>query len=110
MTELSSRFIQMDDWIFEVKSIRAIRVEHYGQPYNAIANFKFNGDIAYIDGLMTKDNENFSRKDYQIFHQMCQRLGIKEAQFHRFKNNKYHLDTHVITPQQAVTQKLQLVR
>jgi len=32
-----SRFTQIGDWIFEVKMVRALRVENYGEPYDAVA-------------------------------------------------------------------------
>ena len=67
MTESMSRYIQLDNWIFEIKSVRAIRVDSYGKPYSAIANFNLNGGNAYIDGLMTREHDDFTRNDYQTF-------------------------------------------
>lgn len=110
MTDITSRFIHMDNWIFEVKSVRAIRVNNYGEPYSAISNFSLNGDIACIDSLMTKENEDFTRKDYQVFYRMCQNLGIKEVQFSRFKNDQFKQNTFNIHPLEQNDQKLQLVR
>ena len=98
MTDTTSRFIQLDNWIFEVKSVRAIRVDSYGKPYNAIANFSFNGNNAYIDGLMTREDEKFSKEDYQVFKRLCQKLGIKQVQFDRFKDNQFKLDTLDVEP------------
>jgi hypothetical protein len=104
MTDTTSHFIQIDGWIFGVKSIRAIKVNSYGKPYNAIANFSFNGDSAYIDGLMT-------REDYQVFYRLCQKMGVKQAQFDRFKNNQFKLDTIDIEPSENKNStKLTLVR
>ncbi len=110
MTDTTSRFIQLDNWIFEVKSVRAIRVDNYGEPYSAIANFSFNGNNVYIDGLMTREDEDFSKKDYQIFYRMCQKLGIKQAQFDRLKGNEFKLDTVDIAPIKKETAPLKLVR
>jgi hypothetical protein len=111
MTDTTSRFIQLDDWIFEVKSVRAIRVDSYGKPYNAIANLSFNGDNAYIDGLMTRENENFSKEDYLVFKRLCQKMGIKKVQFDRFKNDQFKLDTlDVGATKNEKTPELQLVR
>lgn len=98
MTDTTSRFIQLDNWIFEVKSVRAIKVNSYGKPYDAIANFSFNGDSAYIDGLMTRDDEKFSKEDYQVFMRLCQKFELKQAQFDRFKNNQFKLETVEIDP------------
>jgi hypothetical protein len=111
MTDTTSRFIQLDNWIFEVKSIRAIKVNSYGKPYNAIANFSFNGDSAYIDGLMTREEETFSKEDYQVFKLLCQKLGIKQVQFDRFKNNQFNLESINVEPvEEKHSPKLTLVR
>ena len=110
MTDTTSRFIQLENWIFEVKSIRAIRVDSYGEPYSAIANFSFNGNNAYIDGLMTREDKDFSKEDYKIFCNLCQKLGIKQVQFDRFKGNKFKLETIDLAPIKKETPQLKLVR
>jgi hypothetical protein len=110
MTESTSRFIQIDDWIFEVKSVRAIRVNTYGKPYDAIANFSFNGNNAFIDGLMTREDQEFSKDDYQVFYNFCQKLDIKQILFDRFKGNEFRLDTIDVEPLKQEAPKLQLVR
>lgn len=111
MTDTTSRYIQLDNWIFEVKSVRAIKVNSYGKPYNAIANFSFNANNAYIDGLMTREGENFSKEDYQVFMRLCQKFDIKQAQFDRFKNNQFQLETVDIEPiENNIIPKLTLVR
>jgi len=110
MTDTTSRFIEIENWIFEIKSVRAIKVNSYGKPYNAIANLSFNGNNAYIDGLMTREDENFSKEDYQVFMRLCQKLGINQAQFDRFKNNQFQLETVDIEPVDNKNPKLSLVR
>ncbi|MFT6900030.1 MAG: hypothetical protein ACJAXS_000185 [Colwellia sp.] len=52
---------------FEIKTVRALRVDEYGKPYSAIANLTVNGDNAYIDGLLTREDAKFSRKDFKPF-------------------------------------------
>jgi len=86
--KLMPRFVQVDDWIFEVKTVRALRVDEYGKPYTAIANLTVNGDTAYIDGLLTRESEKFSRKDFQAFYKFCQQMEVKQANFDRFKNDE----------------------
>ena len=100
----------MDNWIFEVKSVRAIRVNSYGKPYDAIANFNFNGNNAYIDGLMTREDKEFSKEDYQLFCTFCQKLGIKQIQFDRFKGNEFKLDTIDLAPIQKEEPHITIVR
>ncbi len=82
------RYIQMDNWIFEVKAVRALKVKEYGQPYQAISQITINGDNAYIDGLMTKENHRFTRKDFDTVMDFCRSLGVANASFDRFKQDK----------------------
>jgi len=86
--EEMSRCIKINDWIFEVKMVRAIRVEEYGQPYSAIANININGDNAYVDGLMTNSVEELGREDFNTLKEYFQQLGIKQVQFDRYKNHQ----------------------
>jgi hypothetical protein len=102
MTEVT-KYIQIDDWIFEIKSVRALRVKEYGQPYSAIANVNINGDKAYIDGLMTKKEEEFTKKDFMAFYQYCQKLGVTEANFDRFKNSDLTSKSVDIQPKEQLT-------
>ncbi len=109
MIDNNARYIQLGEWIFEVKSIRALRVDAYGKPYNAIANVTLNGDAAYVDGLMTREEDEISREDFQTFYSLCQKLGLKHMQFDRFKNDEAKLSTVEITPLEMETPRLKLV-
>ena len=44
MTGSMSKHVKIGEWIFEVKLVRALKVEKYGQPYSAIANCNTNAD------------------------------------------------------------------
>jgi len=83
-----SRCIKIDNWIFEMKMVRAIRVEEYGQPYSAIANINFNGDNVYVDGLMSNSEKELEREDFNTLKAYFQQLGIKQIQFDRYKNQQ----------------------
>ncbi len=83
-----SRFVQMDDWIFEIKTVRAIRVSNYGKPYSAIANVNLRGSEAYIDGLMTRNDDDFTNTDFDTFQKFCRKLGAKQMKYDRFKADK----------------------
>ena len=109
MTDNNTRYIQLGDWFFEVKSIRALRVDSYGKPYNAIANVTLNGDAAYIDGLITREDEEISRADFQTFYSLCQKLGMKHMQFDRFKDGQARLSDVAVTPLKDQTPRLKLV-
>ena len=86
MSEMISRHIQIDNWIFEVKMVRALRVQNYGEPYSAIANINLNGSSAYIDGMMQKDLQQISNEDMQVIKNYCQQMSIKEIKFDSSNN------------------------
>ncbi len=103
------RYIEVDDWIFEIKAVRAIRTKRYGDQYSAIANLNLTGDNIYIDGLMTREQDKFNAQDFRTFKEFCRHLGAKQAHFDRFKQGK--LISQVVDLQPAVPQTtLQLVR
>jgi hypothetical protein len=77
MNQAISRCVRMDNWIFEVKMVRALKVDSYGKPYKAIAHFNINGDHAFLDGALSASGEQFSEQDIQTFMAMCQALEVK---------------------------------
>ena len=85
-----SRFTQMDDWIFEVKMVRALRVKKYGEPYTALATLTANGESMYIDSQLTRENEDFSRKDFMTFVRFCESLEMKNIVYDKVKDGVRH--------------------
>ena len=81
MSEEISRHIQIDNWVFEVKMVRALRVQSYGEPYSAIANINLNGSSAYVDGMMQKNLQPISQNDLNIIEQYCQQMSISDINF-----------------------------
>jgi hypothetical protein len=79
MSEMISRHVQIDNWIFEVKMVRALRVQNYGEPYSAIANINLNGSSAYIDGMMQKNQQQLSEEDLKVFKKYCQQMSVEEV-------------------------------
>lgn len=88
MSDESARYIQVGDWVFEVKTVRALRVDEYGKPYSAIANCNLNGNSMYIDGLLTKDDQEFSKEDFLTFHKFSQKMGLDTFSYHRYQNGE----------------------
>ncbi len=83
-----SKHVKIGEWIFEVKMVRALKVEEYGQPYSAIANCNINGDAMYVDGLLAKDQQTFTKDDFESFTQFGQLLDMKQISYHRYKNGQ----------------------
>lgn len=81
-----TRYIELNNWIFEIKSIKAIKVEKYGEPYSATANLCINNDNAFVDGVMTRDQMDLDQEDYVTFMALCRKLGIKKVKFDDFTN------------------------
>ncbi|PCI60086.1 MAG: hypothetical protein COB35_10125 [Gammaproteobacteria bacterium] len=88
MNDKSPRYIKIDDWYFEIKMVRALKVDKYGEPYSAIANCNINGDAMYIDGLLTKKEEDFTKQDFMTFYKFSQRLGVSEFSYQRYQDGK----------------------
>ncbi len=81
-----TRYVELNDWIFEIKSIRAIKVGNYGEPYKATANICVNNDVAHVDGVMSKDQSDLKKEDLDTFKALCLKLGISNVQFDTFDN------------------------
>jgi hypothetical protein len=107
--ETATRCIKIDNWIFEVKSVRAIRADEYGQPYTAIANINLHGDKAFIDGLMTNSNTEFERVDFETIRAYLHQLDITKGEFDRFKNQEAISKSMEVTPSKNNSPTLQLV-
>jgi hypothetical protein len=102
VTELMSKHVQIGDWIFEVKMVRALKVEEYGKPYSAIANCNINGDSMYIDGLLTQEGEDFTRDDRKSFNDFCYQMGLKQCSYHRYQNGEsITKDVPIMSPKKS---------
>ncbi|MBO9490210.1 hypothetical protein J7384_07545 [Endozoicomonas sp. G2_1] len=94
MKESSPRYIRVGDWYFEVKSVKAIRVDEYGKPYTAVANCSFNGDSMYVDGLLAKDEHEFSKSDYKAFYDFSKLMTVDKINYHRMYNGSVMTKNH----------------
>ncbi|KXI29843.1 hypothetical protein [Paraglaciecola hydrolytica] len=86
MTKKISRICQMDDWIFEVKMVRALKVRKHGEPYSAVANLTANGEQVYIDSHLSISNEELSKEDFMTIYRFCESMGMKNISYDRIKN------------------------
>ncbi len=105
-----SRFTQVGDWLFEVKMVRALRVQEFGQPYSAFASITVNGDNLYIDSQMTRLNEDFNRDDYMSFYEFCKQLDAKEVHYDKVRRGRRQPRIVAIEENQKPLAKIQLVR
>ena len=98
MDESMSKHVQVGEWIFEVKMVRALKVSEYGKPYSAIANCNINGDVMYVDGLLTKKEQIFTKSDFNSFNDFCYKMGLKQCSYHRYQNGKSKTKDVMIIP------------
>lgn len=110
MSQMISRFAQIGEWVFEVKMVRALRVQEYGQPYSAVANITANGDQAYIDTQLTRDGNEFTRKDFMTFYQFCQMLEMKSVSYDKIKCGERYSRTIDIIENQRPKAKIRLIK
>ncbi|GGD59386.1 hypothetical protein [Lacimicrobium alkaliphilum] len=88
MNKDANRYVKVGDWMFEVKMVRAIRVEEYGKPYDAVAHMTFNGDEVYVDSQLNSANENLGRKDLEAFLDFAQMMEVHNFRYDRFQNGE----------------------
>ncbi|MFT4807431.1 MAG: hypothetical protein ACI9LX_000750 [Paraglaciecola sp.] len=86
MKKSITRIAQMDDWVFEVKMVRALKVKKHGAPYSAVANMTANGDQMYIDSHLSVNDEELSKEDFMTIYKFCQSMGMKNIGYVRIKN------------------------
>ncbi|MEW9797801.1 hypothetical protein [Alteromonas sp. CYL-A6] len=81
MQNPTSRLTKIGDWLFEVKMVRALKASHFGDPYASVAMLTVNGEHAYIDTQMSRQDAEFNRKDFMTFYQFCQQLELKQVHY-----------------------------
>jgi len=103
VTDSMSKHVKVGEWIFEVKMVRALKVDQYGQPYSAIANCNINGDTMYIDGLLTKDQQNFNKDDFDSFTEFGKIMDLKQISYHRYQNGKSVTKEVIVEPNDSAS-------
>ncbi|MCW8866027.1 MAG: hypothetical protein OQK09_09035 [Colwellia sp.] len=98
-----SKHVKVGEWIFEIKMVRALKVDQYGQPYSAIANCNINGDTMYIDGLLTKDKQTFTKDDFDSFTEFGKIMDLKQISYHRYQNGKSVTKDVMVEPSDNLT-------
>jgi hypothetical protein len=110
MTDTITRIAQIDDWVFEVKMVRALKVRKHGEPYSAVANLTANGEQMYIDTQLTKDGAELSKKDFMTIYNFCQAMGMKHISYDRIKNGLRSSKVVDIAENQSQKAQLRLVK
>ena len=66
-----------ENWLFEIKAVRAIKAKKYGDAYSAIANISIVDGEVHIEGLLSRDK--FTREDIEEIRAFIKSLGFDEC-------------------------------
>ncbi|WP_158972659.1 hypothetical protein [Paraglaciecola sp. L3A3] len=86
MNETIAKTTQVDEWIFEIKMVKAIKVKKHGEPYSAVASLTANGEQMYIDSHLSTGDEELNKDDFMAIYKFCQSIGMKNINYDRIKN------------------------
>ena len=73
-----------DNWLFEVKVVRAIKTNEYGKPYSAIATITLVNGEAHVEGLLSK--EHWGKADSLAIENYLKANGYQHYYFVRYKS------------------------
>jgi hypothetical protein len=76
-------------WLFEVKVVRAIRTEKFGEPFDAEVFLNVVNGQLHIEGLLSK--EDLKRDDLLEVEQEIKRRGFDHYYYSRFKHGQRRL-------------------
>ena len=75
-----------EEWFFEVKQIRAIKVKVYGQPYRALVYFNIVNKQLHLESLISFDG--FTSEDFIALEDKVIELGFSEYYLNRERNGE----------------------
>ena len=81
-----SHVIQVGQWLFEIKQVRAIKAKEFGLPYTATAWITVTNGKPTIEGLISKDDKKLTRQDFKDIEQFLTITGFKNTDWQRFNN------------------------
>lgn len=85
MQNEATRITKIGDWLFEVKMVRALKTTHFGDPYDSVAMMTINGEHAYIDTQMSRQDSDFSRQDFMTFQRFCQQMELSQVHYDKIR-------------------------
>lgn len=65
-----------ENWLFEIKEVRAIKAKKYGDTYEAMATLRVVDGVAHVEGLLARGS--FTHKDKQELERYLVSLGFTE--------------------------------
>ena len=87
MEKVTLRRFTIDNWTFDVKLVRALKVNVYGEPYTMAANITLNGDRAYIDTLVGRSDVPMTRNDIRALAKASRKLDTGHLDYDRINSS-----------------------
>ena len=87
MDKVTLRRFTLGDWIFDVKLVRALKVNVYGEPYTMAANITLNGESSYIDTLVGRSDTPMTRNDIRSLSKAAKKLEAGKLQYDRMNSS-----------------------
>lgn len=77
--------IQVGNWLFEIKLVKAKKVSAYGEPYSGVADIFVHDSTVTIESLKCDDFTQSDKCDFEQFIEKC--LALKTVKFSRYDLN-----------------------
>lgn len=83
-----------ENWLFEIKAVRAIKCKKYGDSYSAIASISIVDGEAHVESLFAK--EKLSAQDGAEIEAYLKKIGFTQYFYSRYKKGKKTMNKKVI--------------
>lgn len=78
---------QVGNWTFELKQVFCRKTLAHGDDFQASAVITITDGTPHIELLINKDNDKFTKQDYDDFQAFLNIHGFENVTFARFKNS-----------------------
>lgn len=83
-----SHITASENWLFEVKEVRAIKAKSYGERYTANVRLVIvNGELS-IEGMLVKEGVKLKLSDIKEIEHQIKEIGFNEYFYIRYKNGE----------------------
>ena len=88
------RFVEIGEWIYEIKLVKAVKTPKYGQPYTAICYLNFIDDRVTVESLLSK--EQLTKFDFKTHLDFVKKMSVSSIEYDRYHNGKKRKEQVII--------------
>lgn len=77
------RFTQLDNWLFEVKRVQAVRRHPQDSANNMLLRFDFDEEHVNVASPVLPGEDSISSLDYLTFYRFCQQLQVQHIHYQK---------------------------